>query len=188
MTLHVRATRSDDVAQLLALNNLAVPAVNKLDEPALRAILAEVRFGFTVVDDAEPAGVLGFALTLVSGADYHSENYRWFESRSSDFLYVDRIVVAEGARDAGVGQMLYTTIFDSARSEGVSEVFCEVNLSPPNPGSLRFHHRLGFVEVGQQATKGGAFVVSLLAAPLAAPAEGPVVGSVTEPAAASRDS
>ncbi|MCU1479611.1 MAG: family N-acetyltransferase [Subtercola sp.] len=169
MTPHVRATRSDDVAQLLAMNNLAVPAVNELDEPALRAILAEARFAFAVVDDAEPdadSRVLGFALTLVSGADYDSENCRWFEGRSKDFLYVDRIVVAEGARDAGVGRLLYAAVFDAARSEGVAEVFCEVNLAPPNPGSLRFHHRLGFVEVGQQATKGGAVVVSLLAAPV----------------------
>jgi predicted GNAT superfamily acetyltransferase len=43
-------------------------------------------------------------------------------------------------------------------------VTCEVNLDPPNPRSLAFHERLGFREVGRQATKGGAFTVVLLAA------------------------
>jgi len=31
----------------------------------------------------------------------------------------------------------------------------EVNADPPNEGSLRFHARLGFVEVGQQDTPYG---------------------------------
>ncbi|MEF2976961.1 GNAT family N-acetyltransferase [Subtercola sp. YIM 133946] len=108
--------------------------------------------------------LLGFVLTLLPGAAYESENYRWFSARSNDFLYVDRIVVADGARDRGIGAMLYAAVFEAARAAGVAEVFCEVNLEPPNPGSLRFHHRLGFEEVGQQATKGGSVVVSLLAA------------------------
>ncbi len=112
------------------------------------------------------APALGFVVTLAPGADYQSENYTWFQSRSHDFLYVDRIVVSEGARDKGVGRLLYTAVFDEARALGAAEVFCEVNLEPPNPGSLRFHYRLGFEEVGQQATKGGEVLVSLLAAPV----------------------
>jgi predicted GNAT superfamily acetyltransferase len=38
---------------------------------------------------------------------------------------------------------------------------CEVNVEPPNPGSLRFHERIGFAEVGQFAPKPD-YVVSLL--------------------------
>ncbi|MCU1476801.1 MAG: family N-acetyltransferase [Subtercola sp.] len=155
---------SDDAPQLLALNNLAVPAVSELDEFALHALLDHAHSTIAVVDDAEPGVVLGFTLTLIPGADYQSENYRWFSARSNDFLYVDRIVVAERARDRGIGGVLYAAIFEEARAAGAAEVFCEVNLEPPNPGSLRFHGRLGFVEVGQQATKGGEVVVSLLAA------------------------
>jgi hypothetical protein len=43
-----------------------------------------------------------------------------------------------------------------------------VNLEPPNPGSLRFHHRMGFQDVETQTTKGGTVVVQLLRAPLSA--------------------
>jgi predicted GNAT superfamily acetyltransferase len=38
----------------------------------------------------------------------------------------------------------------------------EVNLEPRNDGSLRFHDRLGFVEVGQQVSGSGK-LVSLMA-------------------------
>ncbi|HXV37437.1 MAG TPA: hypothetical protein VEC18_09820 [Myxococcota bacterium] len=33
---------------------------------------------------------------------------------------------------------------------------------PPNPGSLAFHERCGFVEVGRQDTDGGAKLVCLV--------------------------
>jgi predicted GNAT superfamily acetyltransferase len=39
---------------------------------------------------------------------------------------------------------------------------CEVNLNPPNHGSIRFHQRIGFSEVGQQESKPG-LTVSMLA-------------------------
>jgi hypothetical protein len=61
-------------------------------------------------------------------------------------------------------------VFDHARAGGAPVVTAEVNMEPPNPGSLAFHHRLGFREVGQQDTYGGSVRVSLLAAPVDAPA------------------
>ena len=39
---------------------------------------------------------------------------------------------------------------------------CEVNLKPPNPGSIVFHQQLGFAEVDQQETEQGAKRVSLM--------------------------
>ena len=35
-------------------------------------------------------------------------------------------------------------------AEWYDTIGCEVNRLPPNPGSLRFHKRLGFFEVGGQ--------------------------------------
>ena len=108
--------------------------------------------------------MIAFALLMTPGVDYDSENYRYFERRGTDFLYVDRIVVADSARNRGLGAELYRAVFDAARAEGRVEVTCEVNVDPPNPGSLRFHGRLGFTEVGRQVTKGGSVAVALLAA------------------------
>ena len=39
---------------------------------------------------------------------------------------------------------------------------CEVNLEPPNPGSLRFHQRIGFTEVGQSIPEYANYRVSYL--------------------------
>ncbi|RKS80201.1 hypothetical protein CLV35_0623 [Motilibacter peucedani] len=153
-----------DLDDVLVINNASVPAVSELDAPALERLVGQTRLALAVVDDATDA-VAGFALCLLPGADYASENYRWFEARSSDFLYVDRIAVGEGSRGRGLGRVLYAAIFDDARALGLAEVCCEVNTRPPNPGSMRFHTRLGFVEVGRQSTKGGSVDVAMLAAP-----------------------
>jgi predicted GNAT superfamily acetyltransferase len=160
----IRELASDDLSQLVELNNHNVPAVSPTDLDGMAALLAESDTTVAVVDEADPAVVLGFALLFRAGADYASENYRWFEARSSDFFYVDRIVVADDAQNVGVGRALYAAIFEAARDRGLAEVTCEVNVEPPNPGSMRFHGRLGFAEVGRQSTKNDSIVVAMLAA------------------------
>ena len=39
--------------------------------------------------------------------------------------------------------------------EGYDSILCEVNIMPPNPGSIRFHKRFDFKECGSQFTEGG---------------------------------
>ena len=160
----VRPVRDADSAQLLALNTAAVPAVNDLGADDLTALIAASHSAIAVVAEAEPDTVLGFAILFAAGADYASENYRYFSGRAESFLYVDRIVVAAGHRGRGIGARLYSAVFDAARALPTDVVFCEVNLRPANPESLAFHDRLGFTEIGQQTTKNGTVVVSLLSA------------------------
>ncbi|ONI89310.1 hypothetical protein ALI144C_05015 [Actinosynnema sp. ALI-1.44] len=149
-----------DAALVLAMNNAAVPNVNEATEAELAALIE--MSGLTVALEEDDA-LLGFVLTLPPGVDYPSENYRFFSERYDQFIYVDRIVVSDGARNRGIGAKLYDLIGEHAAEHGIPRVLCEVNLEPPNPGSLRFHKRLGFAEVGQQRTKGGTYLVSLLA-------------------------
>ena len=160
----IRELTSSDLPQLVDLNNHNVPAVSPSDLDGMAALLAASDTTVAVADESDPARVIGFALLFRAGADYASENYRWFEARGSEFFYVDRIVVADDAQNAGVGRALYAAIFDAARERGLSEVTCEVNVEPPNPGSMRFHGRLGFAEVGRQSTKNDSIVVAMLAA------------------------
>jgi uncharacterized protein len=159
----IRSLRASDLDVLVALNEDAAPAVNVVNRDELCG-LADQSAAALVVDDGAPAGLL---LALAPGIEYPSENYRWFSARAavagSDFLYVDRIIVASRLRGTGVGARLYAALFETARKQHRDEVLCEVNLEPPNPGSLRFHERLGFAEVGQQWTKGDTVQVALLA-------------------------
>lgn len=171
--MHIRELVAADLPAALLLNNANVPAVSPSDDAGFARLLELSDLALAAVGDASVDGasvdgqtLLGYVLLMRPGADYPSENYRWFEDRGTDFLYVDRILVSDAAQNQGVGAALYSAVFEAARAKGAAEVTCEVNVDPPNPGSLRFHGRLGFVEVGRQATKGGTIVVTLLAAPL----------------------
>jgi uncharacterized protein len=158
-----RDLRPDDHPTVLALNNAAVPAVSALDADGLVVLLGEC--SQAIVLETDVGGVSAFCLTLRSGAAYASLNYRWFSERYDDFEYLDRIVVAPGAQGGGIGTAMYAEL--EARIAGTAPwLLCEVNVRPLNEGSLRFHQRIGFVEVGQQDTDAGTKRVSLLAKPL----------------------
>ena len=160
----LRRLRDDDLEALVAINDGAYPAVPITPVDEFAELLRMGDF-VLVVDDGSPAG---FLLTMSPGLDYASENYRWFSARSSAFLYIDRIVLAPRVQGLGLGRRLYEAAFEAARDRGASELFAEVNLEPPNPGSLAFHARMGFERIGEQPTKDGAVVVALLAAPVTA--------------------
>ena len=141
----VRAAVDRDFGTLHAINAAAVPGVGAVAQGEL-ARLAHIG-GFTAV--AESAGqVVGFILCMTEGCDYASRNYRWISERYGCFAYCDRIAVAAGARGKGVGELLYQAA--ERHYAGSRDVLlCEVNLEPPNPGSLRFHERRGFRRVGE---------------------------------------
>lgn len=159
--LRPRPIAPADVPALAALNDAAVPAVNALGPDGLAAHVP--RCDVALVIPADDGAPLAFLLALAPGADYASDNYRWFSVHRPGSLYVDRIVVAPHAHGRGLGRRLYDTVLDRARELGLHEVTCEVNLEPPNPESLAFHARLGFRRVGEQSTTGGTVRVALLA-------------------------
>lgn len=154
----------DDIDLVVEINNAGYPAVPVTTAEEMRVLweLSSYRV-LAVTDDGD---ALGFALAMNPGAEYSSENYVFFESRFDNHLYIDRIVLADSARGKGVGTLIYDDLFAFAKAQGRTAVTCEVNLEPPNPGSLRFHRRFGFHDVDTQSTKGGTVVVQLLQAPL----------------------
>jgi len=153
-----------DAPRLVPLNDAAYPAVPVTSAEDLAAL---VTLSALALGIESPHGELvGFVLALAPGAAYEGENFRFFRQRGVACLYVDRIVIASTMRGRGLGPVLYDAVFALARERGLAEVTCEVNLDPPNPGSLAFHARLGFAAVGSQPTKGGSVTVQLMAAPV----------------------
>jgi len=165
--MQIRAWQPDDLDDLVAINEAAVPAMNSLPADELRRLLEMAAAGL-VADDAGQC--CGFMVCLVEGADYNSLNYAWFSERYPAFAYVDRVAVAPAARGRGVGEALYEALVGQlAGSRPV--LLCEVNQEPPNPGSLRFHRRLGFRTVGRQVLDDGTKTVVMLERQLTVAAE-----------------
>ncbi|MBO0607522.1 GNAT family N-acetyltransferase [Myceligenerans salitolerans] len=159
----LRPATASDVPALVELNNAAIPAVPVTPADEMRDLLDISSLALVATDPAD-SDPLGFLLALDPGSEYSSENYDWFENRGLDHLYVDRIVLGERARNRGIGRRLYDAVFDAAREAERDVVTCEINLDPPNPGSMRFHGRLGFEQTGEQLTKGGEVLVAKMAA------------------------
>lgn len=151
-----------DLPEALVLNNGAVPALSELTADELARLVADSQYALAVRHGDRLAG---FCITFLPGADYPSPNYCWFANRYASFSYLDRIVVHESLRGRGAGAAMYDEI-EQRIAGALPWLLCEVNVRPLNAGSLRFHHRIGFVEVGQQNTSDGDKRVSLLAKPL----------------------
>ena len=151
-------TRSAHLPEILKLNNEAQPAVSEISLSELEYFFeTAIFFPSAMVDNI----LAGFLIVLGTRADYDSMNYQWFMKRYDSFTYIDRIVVAPKFQGHGIGNKLYQDLIQFSRGK-VPRITCEVNLKPRNEGSLRFHRRLGFKEVGIQDTEGGKKTVSLM--------------------------
>jgi uncharacterized protein len=153
----LRPITEADVPAVLALNHRFVDVLSPLDAERLLWLVGLADHADVVeVDDR----VAGFVLTMAPGAAYDSENYRWHAERYDDaFYYLDRIVIAEEMRRRGLAGFVYDAMEDAARPFG--RMTLEVNVDPPNLGSLAFHERRGYVEVGRLGGPG--HVVGLMA-------------------------
>ena len=142
---------------MLTLNNTHAQELSWLEPARLQHLVREAFYARRIGDlDA-------FLIAFDQDAKYDSPNFLWFCDRHPRFVYIDRIVTAAQARGRGLAQRLYFDLFEQAARAGHERVVCEINLSPPNPGSDAFHAALGFAEVGSAAIHGGAKTVRYLA-------------------------
>jgi len=157
--LEPRLFLESDIDAALELNNLNAPAVGEIDRTQLEFLIEHSLYSFAIGADMLHA----FCITFAPGAPYTSVNYQWFSQNYSEFVYLDRIVVSEKMRNNSLGAKLYAAVEQRMIKDRCAPILtCEVNLNPPNIGSIRFHNRIGFREVGQQDSKPG-LTVSLLA-------------------------
>jgi predicted GNAT superfamily acetyltransferase len=150
-----------DHAWVLALNAAHEEETGPLDAAGLAAHVARAAHAAV----AEPRA--GFLLAFAPDAGLASPNFRWFAARMAGFLYIDRIVVAAAARGRGLATALYKDAAEAAGRLGLGALVAEVNLDPPNPASLAFHEKAGFVPVGEARLEGRGKIVRYLRRDLA---------------------
>ena len=143
-----------ELDHLLALNNAHQSETGPLTRDALAHMLATA-FHAASVGASVGGGKDAMLITFDQDAAYDSPNFIWFKARYAAFVYVDRIIVAAHARGRGLARDFYEDLFARAAKARQPRVVCEVNLDPPNPGSLAFHAALGFVAVGEAVLQNG---------------------------------
>ena len=135
---------TSDLKEIWNINQENIPEVG--DVPNLDRLkkLIDWSSHLLVVRDND---ISGFIILMREGQNYDSLNYKFFNSQSFPFLYVDRIAIKDGHRRKGLGRMIYEKTIDIAKDLDVSTC-CEVNTIPRNDPSLAFHDTFGFWEVG----------------------------------------
>lgn len=140
--MELRPPTPDEFPALLRLNNdHAVELAPETAEDFARLI--SVAWRVRVADDAA-----ALCIVFDQDSDHASQNIDWFREHYERFVYVDRVVVAPGARGRGLARRLYTDVMDVARRQDYPVLCAEINLDPPNPASDAFHAAMGFVPVG----------------------------------------
>lgn len=147
-----------DLDRMHAMNEGAVPATGSVDRAALIALVEQAAL---VPVRRHDERVAAFLILLDETADYASPNYLYFKQQLERFVYVDRVVVDASLRGRGIGRALYADVASMAQMRA-APITCEVNVKPPNPGSMGFHTGLGFEAMGEQETEGGKKRVRLL--------------------------
>ena len=158
MDFIIRDVEDQDLDAVLTLNQSEVPHVGSVDLQEMQWFASNADY-FRVVMNGDK--LAAFLVGLRPGTEYRSPNYRWFCDRYDDFAYVDRVAVAGFGRRHGLASRLYED-FATKVPVSVEIMTCEVNIRPPNESSMRFHERLGFLQVGSQMTEEGNKEVAML--------------------------
>jgi len=151
------------IDQILIINNNSVPDVNFLNFDELSLLINNSYY----FDTIELNGfVAGFMLALDNKCDYSSENYKWFQSRYDDFIYIDRIALSKVTQGRGIGKQLYTKFISHCKRNKVILIVSEVNIEPVNEKSMVFHKRMGFIQIDTFNNKNSGKLVAMMALPI----------------------
>ena len=142
--MELRALEERDIPAIWIINQQGLPGTGDVSQDEISSLLgfATYSVGYFLKEE-----LLGFVICMPPGTGYGSLNYAWFSERYEAFVYVDRIAVSQNYRNKNIGTQLYNHVVDFASQDDVP-VAAEVSLKPPNPGSMRFHSRFAFNEVG----------------------------------------
>jgi predicted GNAT superfamily acetyltransferase len=161
--MDIRDILPADLPALLALNNAEAAAVNAQTPEGMAQLLTRAWAARMTTDGS------GFLIAFDAATPPQGPNHAWFTARESSFAYIDRVVVRPDARGRGVARALYADAERLAAAERMDVLCCEVNLDPPNPGSMAFHERLGFAPAGEAIDRRNGKRVRYLSRPVSLP-------------------
>jgi predicted GNAT superfamily acetyltransferase len=154
----IRDIRSSDFQEVLRINAKSSPGVSQLTASAVERLTTDATLTWIAV--AEP-GIVGYLIGFMWSAIYDGEEFTWFKERGWDFVYIDQVALTPSYRGRGIGRMMYSELERWGAHQLCRSLNCEVNLDPPNPGSLAFHRSYGFIEIGRMRTSDGRHVALL---------------------------
>ena len=144
--IEIREARADDLAQMVAIQNalLTTSTIEWRDAPYTvadrrRWLDAHQAAAEPVLVAVAGSDVLGFA----AYSDFR-DTTKWPGYR---FTVEHTVHVREDQWGSGVGRALVEAVVALARAAGKRSVIAAVDGA--NAGSIRFHERVGFVEVGR---------------------------------------
>ncbi len=142
--MELRPLGDEDIPAMFLINQQGLPGTGKVSHEDISLLLEFASYSVGYFTGEE---LLGFVICMPPRTDYGSLNYAWFNEHYEAFVYVDRIAVSQKHRNKSIGTQLYNHVVEFASQDNVP-VAAEVSLKPPNPGSMRFHSRFNFEEIG----------------------------------------
>lgn len=161
--MSIRTLLPSDISQVLSINEESQPHVAALDAHELHRLLGISQDHLVAEQQGQ---VSGYALSFSRDSAYDGEEFLMFKKLVLEpFIYIDQVAILPSTQKSRLGQQLYGVLELLARTRGASSLCCEVNISPPNPGSRAFHNRMGF-ELIRPFMTGDGRSVELLQKPL----------------------
>lgn len=150
----IRPLAPTDCEEILRINAESQPGVAHLDRAEFERLVGLKNEH--LVMEGPKGGLVGYLLAFPSDTPYDGAEFILLTKTSlGPFIYIDQVAVGATERRTGAAARLYQATEAAALRRGIQELSCEVNLNPPNPGSLAFHRSKGFNQTSVMDTQDG---------------------------------
>lgn len=145
----LRNANGQDSGSILNINSGCLPGVAELDQKELDRLLLNAAF-FRIAELYNT--IAAYLIAFTRDSDYDGQEFLRFRDNQDNFLYIDQVAVSKHSRRRGIATELYRDAIEFASVHRIDRLCCEVNIIPPNPGSMEFHYRLAFIRTGTMTT------------------------------------
>jgi len=147
----IQAINKIDIYNCFQLNQANTPNVGSESYKNFEDLIINADYTLCIKNKEVIAFAICFADTDKTIEYLNSVNHKNFKElikMINNFLYVDRIAVAENYRHLGIGSELYKKIINYGKSQNNTSVAAEINYLPiKNDISFNFHKKHGFEEI-----------------------------------------